>query len=104
MFRPPGDTRLPTGTGGARPVLVHAPTTVASPSGSYRIKLVWSVPSTRPTSAVIAAKVSAGEAPSATSVATRRSAACWSSLRRRSVTSRPTAYTRPSAGTARALH
>ena len=63
MFRPPGANRLPTGTGAARPVLVHAPTTVASPSGSYRIKLVWSVPSTRPTSAVIAAKVSCRRGP-----------------------------------------
>ena len=46
----------------------------------------------------------AGEAPCATSVATRRNAACSSPLRRRSVTSRPAAQANPSAGTARAVH
>ena len=68
---------MPTGAGKAG-VLVHAPTTVCAPSGSYRHMRAMSVPSTRPASAVTAANTCSGGAARATSVATRRSAACSS--------------------------
>ena len=48
------------------------------PSGSYRLMPVTSAASTRPASAATAANTSSGGAPRATSVATRRSAACSS--------------------------
>ena len=57
---------------------------VAVPSGSYRIMPAWSAPSSRPTSSVTAANTSSGGAARATSVATRRSAACSSAKPRSS--------------------
>ena len=59
-------------------MLLQTPTTVAASSGSYRLMIVPSAESTRPTSAVTAANTSCGGAARATSVATRRSAACSS--------------------------
>ena len=68
----------------AAPVLDHAPTTVAAPSGSYRLMVVKSAASSRPASSVTAANTSSGGAARATSVATRRSAACSSAKPRSS--------------------
>src|SRR3954470_1288796 len=53
-------------------------------SASKRTRFAWSTPSTQPTSAVTAPKISAGATPPATSVATRRSAPCSSTTRRSS--------------------
>src|SRR5215207_6936469 len=61
-FRPPSANPLPTGVGGAAPVLVHAPTIVAVPAESYRLITVTSAASTRPTSAVTAANTSSAGA------------------------------------------
>ena len=47
--------------------------------------LVWTVPSSRPTSPATAVNTSSGDAPPATRVATRRSAACSSANPRSSV-------------------
>jgi hypothetical protein len=66
--------RLPTGKTAAE--LPHAATKVTSPLGSQRLMSAQSTPSSRPTSCVIAAKTSSGAAPHATTVATRRNAAC----------------------------
>jgi len=75
-FRQPVPVRVPTGTGTALPVRLHAPRTVPAPSGSYRDTPVKSAPSSRPASSATAAKTSLGDAPRATITATRRSAAC----------------------------
>ena len=83
-FRPPRRTRVPTGKGMALPVLAHPPMAAAMPSGSYRLMPVTSAASTRPASAATAAKTSSGGAARATSVATRRSAACSSANSRSS--------------------
>jgi hypothetical protein len=67
-------------------VLVHAPrrTTVASLSPSYRLRNVNSTERSCPTSAVTAANTLSGGAARATTVATRRSAACSSAWPRSS--------------------
>ena len=69
---------MPTGKCTGAPLRDQAPTTVIAPSGWYRLRVVKSTPSTRPASAVTAANTSSGGVPRATSVATRRSAACSS--------------------------
>ena len=66
-------------------MLVHAPTIVAASSASYRLRSVTSEDSSRATSAVTASNTSSGGAARATSVATRRSAACSSAWLRSSM-------------------
>jgi hypothetical protein len=78
---PPSGHWLPTESGDAAPLLVHTPSTVTESPGSYRIESAASAPSSRPASAATAAKTSCGAAAWATSVATRRSAACSSATR-----------------------
>jgi len=73
-LRPPSFTVASTGT--AVPVALHLASTRTPPSGSYRHIIVKSVPSSRPASSVTAANTSAGGVACATSVTTRRSAAC----------------------------
>src|SRR3954453_18545385 len=73
-FRPPGLSRVPAGT--AVSVLLHVATNLAAPSGSYWVIHAGWAPSSRPASSATAANTSAGVADRATSVATRRSAAC----------------------------
>ena len=75
---PPGPNRVPNGTGTAAPVLAQVATSVSAPSGSYRLMPVVSASSSCPASTVTAANTSSGGAARATSVATRRSAACSS--------------------------
>ena len=78
VFWPPRLVWVPTGWGRAAPVLVHPPSIVTRPPGSYRATVVRPAPSSRPASAATAANTSSGGGPPATSVATRRSAACSS--------------------------
>ena len=85
---------VPTGTLRVVPML-HAAHTTASPSGSKRTMFAVSAPSRRPSSSVTTANTRVWSASLATTVATRRSAACSAasvrsacSSRRRSVTSR----------------
>src|ERR1700739_3433830 len=66
--------RLPTGKGAL--ALGHDATSVAVPSGLNRASVARSAPSTRPASSATAANTASGGVPRATSVATRRSAAC----------------------------
>src|ERR1700739_4778485 len=66
--------RLPTGKGAL--ALVHDATIVAVPSGLNRASVARSAPSTHPASSATAANTASGGVPRATSVATRRSAAC----------------------------
>jgi hypothetical protein len=77
----PGSTgqRVPAGKG-ATP---HTASTVELPSGSYRSRLTPGTPRTRPTSSATVENNVAAVARSATSVATRRSAACSSTSTRR---------------------
>ncbi len=65
-------------TGKSAPGPVHVPTNVSVPSASYRAITATSAASARPASAVTAANTSSGGAARATSVATRRNAACSS--------------------------
>jgi len=77
--------RDPSGSAkGLVPGLSQEPTTVAVPSGSNRDTAVVSASSTCPVSAATEANTSDGETPRATSVATRRKAACSSATRRSS--------------------
>ena len=78
---PPTAERVPTGTppGDA----LQLPIAVAAPSPSYLPTTVMSVSSSLPTSIATASKTSPGGASRATSVATRRSAACSSASRAR---------------------
>ncbi len=70
---------MPSGT--CSPVALQAAIAVAVPSGSYRAMCAAATPSSRPTSRATAAKSAAGGTPRATSVATRRRAACSSASR-----------------------
>ncbi len=80
VLRQPRPNRVPTGT--VAPALAQVPTIVYPPSASYRPMPVRSASSSRPASAVTAANTSSGGAARATSVATRRSAACsWANSR-----------------------
>jgi hypothetical protein len=58
--------------------LLEPTRTIAGPSGSNLPTAAWSEPNRRPTSSLTAQKISTGRTPCATSVATRRSAACSS--------------------------
>src|ERR671915_40623 len=95
---------VPTGTARTPPVL-QAPVTMPEPSGSKRSMFAVLAPSSCPTSWVTTENTLRGSASLATTVATRRSAACSSasarsssSSRLRSVTSRRKPDERPFAG------
>jgi hypothetical protein len=89
MLVPSSGKRLPT-AGRSAPLRLQAATTVTVPSGSKRSRRARSASHWSPTSRVTASNTSAGATALATSVATRRRAACSDSRRVRSVTSRPT--------------
>ena len=76
------EIRVPAGTSSPSSAFQTA-NTIALLPGSKRIRAAMSVPRSRPNSSVTVEKTSAGEASRATSVATRRSAACSSTSRPR---------------------
>ena len=65
-------------------MLLQAPTDTCASSGSHRLRIVKSTSSSRPTSSATTANTASGDTPPATSVATRRSAACSSAWLRSS--------------------
>jgi hypothetical protein len=73
--RPSSAPRCPTGTGGAVPS-DHPATTTAHSGLSTRSNVARWAPSSIPASLVTATNTSAGDGSRATSVATRRNAAC----------------------------
>jgi hypothetical protein len=70
--------RPPTGKRSLRPLEIATVVIVLSDSERAMPIAMFSTASTRPTSSTTAANSSSGDAPRATSVATRRSAACSS--------------------------
>ena len=83
-FCPPRLVRVPTEKDMGTSVLLQAPSTVTRLPGSYLATAARSVASSRPASSATAPNTSSGGVPLATSVATRRSAACSSASARNS--------------------
>ena len=83
MLVPLSAKRMPT-AGRSTPLRLQAATTVTVPPRSKRSRRAMSASHCSPTSRVTASKTSAGAAARATSVATRRRAACSASRRLRS--------------------